>query len=432
MFFKSTNIHFDELVRGATLAFILKIIGSILTFTFNVFVARFLGAEGAGIYYLALSITIISSVIARVGLDNALLRYIAVKATAADWASVSHVHALGMRLAVITGFIITVIIFFTAPWITENLFNKVELTTPLRWMSLSILPFALYNLQAASLKGLKRIRDAMFVQSIAAPLIGLILLLPLANLFDITGVALSYLIGALVAYFLGVVIWNRTVSKEIHKNGAFSLKELWSSCRPLYVVSLINSAILPWSPLFLLGIWVSSSDVGIFGAAVRTSMLISFFLVAMNNVIAPKFAGLYANGEIKTLGKLARRSAALLTIFASPILFVMIFASDWVMSLYGQEFRKGGEILIILSVGQLINAFCGPVANLLIMSGNEKNLRFSTIISLVILLLLCISLIPSFGMEGAAFATAAGIITNNLVAVYFVRRELGISYPVKF
>lgn len=424
--------HMKEVARGTLLAFILKVAGSGLAFSFNVAVARLLGAEGAGLYFLALSVTAIGSVIGRVGLDNALLRFVATTATHEDWAGVKGVYALGMRIAVVASSAITVIVFIAAPWMATALFNKPELAEPLRWMSLAILPFALLNLQAESLKGLKRIRDAMMVQGIGVPLIGLTLIIPLAKSAGVLGVGIAYAASTLLVATLGVWAWRRAVSIHTVSAAPFPFKEIWMSCRPLWGVSILNGAVLPWMPLFLLGVWATSAEVGIFGAALRAAMLVSFFLVAINNVVAPKFASLYVRGEIETLGRVARQSALLLTALASPMLLLMMFAGGWVMSLYGKGFSDGYAVLAILAFGQLINAFCGPVGNLLTMSGYEKKLRNSTLIALLCQLTLCVVLIPQFGMEGAAVATATGVIVNNLIAVIYVRRLIGISYPVRF
>ena len=422
----------QEVVRGTALAFVLKVLGAGLAFGFNVAVARLLGAEGAGLYFLALSVTAIGSVIGRVGLDSALLRFVAAHATQGEWGKVKGVYVLGMQIAVAASGAVTLIVFLASPWMAVALFNKPELADPLRWMSLSILPFTLLNLQAESLKGLKSIRDAMVVQGVGVPLVGLLLIVPLAQSSGVLGISLAYLTGTSVVAVLGIWAWRRTVAGHMADSIFFPFKELWTSCRSLFLVSVLNGAILPWTPLFLLGIWELSAEVGVFGAALRVAILVSFFLVAINNVAAPKFASLYARGEVEALGKVARRSALFLTILASPVLLTMIFAGGWVMSLYGKGFSEGGVVLAILAFGQIVNAACGPVGCLLTMSGNEKKLRNGTVITLVLQLVLCVALIPWFGIEGAAVATTAGVISNNLIAVFYVKQTIGIAYPVRF
>lgn len=415
----------QEVARGTMLAFALKIIGSGLAFGFNVAIARLLGAEGAGLYFLALSVTAIGSVVGRVGLDNALLRFVATHATHGEWGKVQAVHALGMRLAVVVSGVLALSGFFAAAWMAEFLFHKPELNEPLRWMSLTILPFAVLNLQAESLKGLKKIRDALLLQSIGVPLIGLLLIWPLTNAAGVEGVSWAYLAATSLVALLGIWAWRNTSASSNEKEAHYPFAKLWESAKPLFVSSLLNTS-LSWLPLLLLGIWVSAAEVGIFGAATRLALLVSFLLVTLNNVVAPKFAEFHAKGDLQAMGQLARRSAALLTLLVSPLFMMLFIFSEEAMGLFGSEFREGGTILAILLMGQLVNVVSGSVGYLLMMSGNEKTSRNIIIASVVLQLALLLILAPLIGSVGAAIASASGLAATNLISVYAVYKKFGV------
>lgn len=422
--------HMREVARGTLLAFVLKLIGAGLAFGFNVAVARVLGAEGAGLYFLALAVTTIGSVVGRIGLDNTLLRFVATRAAHEDWGGVKGVYALGMRMAVAVSGAVTLMVFFAAPWIAAALLSKPELAEPLRWMSLSILPFALLNLHAESLKGLKRIRDAMLLQGVGVPLVGLLLIVPLASSSGVSGASFAYLSGTVLVALLGVWAWRKAMAGHASETGVFELRELWASCRPLFMVSFLNLAVLPWMPLFLLGIWASSEDVGIFGAALRVAALVSFMLVTINNVVAPKFAELHARGDIAILSQTAQRSAMLITLLASPLLLGLIFGGQWVMGIYGKEFEQGALILAILAVGQFVNAFTGSVGFVLMMGGQEGAAWQALLYSVLTSLVLCVLLTPMFGMVGTAVAVmASGILKNALLVRYCIKRMNIVPIP---
>lgn len=422
----STDPHMREVVRGTILAFALKVGGSGLAFAFNVAVARLLGAEGGGLYFLALSITIIGSEIGRVGLDNALLRFVAAHATHGEWGQVKAVHALGMQLAISVSAVLSLTGFIAADWMAVTLFNKPALGEPLRWMSLSILPFTILNLQAQSLKGLKRIRDAILVQSIGVPLIGLLLIWPLAHSAGVEGVSWGYLAATALVALFSILAWRNAVAGSDWETVSYPFKVLWESCKPLFTISLLNTAILTWSPLLLLGLWGTAAEVGIFGVATRLALLVSFLLVTLNNVIAPKFAELYATRNIHAMGHMARRSSALLTLLVSPVFLILFIYSSEVMRLFGPEFVAGGPILAILLVGQLVNVVTGSVGYLLMMSGNENTVRNISIGSAIFLLILMLLLAPSLGGVGAAIASSAVLAVGNLASAYAVYKKFGI------
>jgi len=423
---KVAVLHMREVARGTMLAFALKVGGSGLAFAFNTAVARLLGAEGAGLYFLALAVTAIASVIGRVGLDNSLLRFVAANASTGNWVRVKGVYALGMRMTVVASGMLTAIVFFTAPWIASLLFKKPELAEPLRWMSLSILPFALLNLQAESFKGMKRIRDAMLVQGISVPLISLMCIYPLTQIAGATGVAWAYTIATVATALLGAWAWRRLVSSQHVVDGRFQFTELWASCKPLLVVAFMNRAVMPWMPIFFLGLWVSIEEVGVFGAASRVVMLVSFMLVSVNTVLAPKFAEFYARGELKAMANIARQSALLITLAASPIFLTLIFGGEWVMLIFGPSFVEGAILLSILAMGQLLNSITGSVNHILMVTGNEGLVRNSMLFWVLVLLLACLLLIPALGVIGAAIASALVTAGTNLTAAYLVWKKLGL------
>ena len=57
----TSDEHAREVLRGSTNAFLLKILGTGLAFMLSVAVARLLGASGAGLYFLSLSVVTIGA-----------------------------------------------------------------------------------------------------------------------------------------------------------------------------------------------------------------------------------------------------------------------------------------------------------------------------------------------------------------------------------
>ncbi len=177
--------------------------------------------------------------------------------------------------------------------------------------------------------------------------------------------------------------------------------------------------------------WGTAAEVGIFTVAARTAMLTSLVLMAVNSIAAPKFAELYRLGDMEALNSTARRSAALMTLLAAPLLLAFLAAPRLVMGLFGPEFRAGGFLLSILALGQFVNVATGSVGYLLMMSGHERLARNNTAFAAVLYVALSVALIPWAGPVGAAVATAIGVAALNLSAAYLVWRRLGIlTIPV--
>ena len=110
---------------------------------------------------------------------------------------------------------------------------------------------------------------------------------------------------------------------------------------------------------------------------------ISFGLNATNKILAPKLSKYYHNNEMDLFQK-NLTLAARIGFSVSIILVVPIFLfPKYILSLYGNNFSQFSDILIILSVGHLVNSFCGPVGLSMTMTGNEKIVAFCVFIALL-------------------------------------------------
>jgi O-antigen/teichoic acid export membrane protein len=419
--------HLKETVFGAGVAFSLRLTGKALAFGFNVLLARLLGARGAGIYYLALTSVTIAAVVGRMGLDNALLRFTASHAARREWDRVAGAYRRGVRLAVGTSLIVTLLVAANARWIAERIFLEPSLYRPLQLMAVAITPLTLVTLHAEALRGLKKIALSMLVyfDGVGISAASIVLLALFGTRFGVNGAVAAYAGAALIIFLLSVLLWRGVTSHLRGLAGRFDTRLLVATSIPLFIVTSMD-IVINMADTVALGIWADSEAVGVYNVARRIALLTSFGLIAINNIVAPKFAELYAQGEIKTLGKLARNAAALTMLLTAPLLFLLILAPAWVLGLFGAEFTTGTTILTILAIGQFINAATGSVGYLLIMTGHEKLMRNNSLGAAVLNILLNVVLVPRLGITGAAIATATSIAAMNLCSAVLVYWKLSI------
>lgn len=423
----SGNSHESEVLRGAALALILRGLGGGLTFALNVAIARALGAQGAGLYFFALSVVTVLSVAARLGLDNTLLRFISSAASTGDWGRVNGIYRIGMRASAFVSVTVAIALIAIAMLLVEFNASEPELGLVMAFMAPSVLGLAMMFLGAESLKGRKKIAPAIAVSSLIYPAVAIALVYPMAQRFGPAGAAASYTLGVALAALIGFLLWRRYSAPHADVAPVFDKAELIASARPLWAMSLITRAVLPWSPLLMLGFFAPPEDVGIYGAATRIAALVTLLLISVNTVISPKFSELHTKGDFETLGQVARRFARLITLASSPVLLVLIFASDLVMSVFGPEFTRAGTALAILAIGQAINALTGSAGALLMMTGHEREVRNASILAGVLAVSLSLVLIPIYSFVGAAIATATSIAAMNLLSLALIHKRLGVS-----
>ncbi|PJF39286.1 MAG: hypothetical protein CUN55_14790 [Phototrophicales bacterium] len=415
-----------DILRESGVVFLLRLLGVAAGFGFNVVLARVLGAEGAGLYFLAVTVLAIATVFGRMGLDSAMLRFVASNAALGRWERVAGVYREGFLSAIVASMVVTGVIFVGAPFLASRVFHEPLLVTPIRVITLAITPFSLFTLYAEMLKGLKRSAAGVVVQSVSVPLLGLLLVLVLAPRYGVAGAVIAYVSAVFIALALGAFLWRRAVP-QIHGLSAssFDRSVLWATSMPLFGVSVINLA-MNWSGTLALGIWADPKDVGLYGIANRTVMLLNFILATANVIVSPRFADQFARGNRQGLTSLFLRSVAVMGVVSLIPVLLFISAPSFVLSLFGHEFAAASPLLVILVIGQFVNVLAGSVGPLLIMTGHERVLQSIMLRSALVFVVLTIYLTYSYGAIGAAFASTVNLVVLNLLGLYAVQKHLHI------
>ena len=416
-----------ELILRSGTVLVVRVAGAGLGFAFNVALARALGADGLGIYHLSLTFALIASVVGRMGMDAAMLKFGATSHAAMDARRLAAVHRMGMGAASLGCGIVAASTFVAANWLAVTVYSDPAIAAPLRLMSLALVPFALLNLYGELLKAGHHQALSSFVQGAALPMVSLLLLLVFAgSLKDASAAAALYLVVTVLVCLMSHVLWRRTIpSGPSRATESLRFRDLLGTAMPMYG-SAIADVVMTFSDVLILGMFATATDVGVYTAAARTALLTRFLLLANSAVAAPRFAALHAANDKEGVARLAVRSTLLTTVSSVPLLLLFIVYPEKILSLFGPQFEAGAQVLIILSVGQFVNAMTGPVGYLLNMSGFHRIEGRIAVVGALMTAGLCFALIPIWGPLGAAAANAIATATCNLLRVYFAKTCLGI------
>lgn len=407
------------------MALLLQVTGAGANFLFCMVVARRLGAEASGIFFLALTVVTVVGILGRTGLENTLLRFTAASVSIGDWKAVKGIYERGFVLAGCVSMVLAGVLYGLAPWLSEHLFSNGALALPLRWMSLSVVPLSLSTLYAHVLRGVKRIPEAVSVLNLWVPLFSLLSFLALSQSPSTQAAAWSHVVGVCLCTMLGAAFWVRATPGLRNIRGHFPLREMVASCMPLLWMTVMQLAI-QWSTVLMLGVWRPSSDVAVFTIAQRTANLISFMLYATNNIVAAKFAALFKTGDTDGLRRTAQTSTALMTLAAIPVVALFLAFPTQILHVFGTEFERGTRALLILALGNFINVATGSVSFLLMMCGHEGKMANITALAALANIGLNLLLIPAYGLMGGAVASCLSLTILNLAAVVCAWRKLGI------
>lgn len=409
-------------------AFSTQAAGVGFSFLFNVILARLLGSNDTGIYFLALTILSICATIARLGLDNAILRFAAVAQNQRQQTILSALHRQSICLVVIAGVFVMFFAWYVTPYLPIGRGRENGLQNVLPIMLLAIVPTALIFLQGEFFKAIGKTSTAIFVQAVLLPMflvLGVLYYL-LQGKATIHDVVLLYAASATISVLLALLIWCMAKPRPWQKPGYFDMRLLLRTCVPLLWVALMNM-LMSWTDILVLGVWTDSSMVGIYGIASRIAALTSFILIVGNAIVAPRFAALYSADRHDELQRLAQRSAGWTLLASSPIILLMLFFPEFLLQLFGSDFVEGVTILRILALGQIVNVAMGSVGYLLMMTGNQQLMRNNIVASALLNLIGNLLLVPAFGVCGAAVSTAFALAFMNIVSFLMVNKKLRIN-----
>ncbi|AMG30322.1 flippase [Grimontia hollisae] len=424
--FQSLEPARRQFLFHAALAALFRVLSAAAAFLLSVVAARVLGAEQSGLFFLGMSLAILLGTLCLLGMDNALLRFIGHASNVGNTTLTNQVftnaYLVVLPASALTGFIT----YLAAPWLADVVFDKPLATDSLRHFAIAIPFVSLFFLHGYALQATRKVIASVCSMQLGVTVLALPALLLFAqysNKLQAGTASLLYVIAAAVVVLIGLWLWLRMPGHRFDRSDT-KMPAFWQAAPNLWLVSATAQAI-PWASVVIVGLFVSAQEVAYFSAAQRTSLLISFMLMVVNFVAAPRFSTLFNAENWDELKKLAQFSTRLMVIFSLPVLAAVLIWPDKIMALFGEDFTPSGQLLVILAIGQTINVMTGSVGFLLTMCGYERDMRNITLFAGMLTVTLIFVLTSLWGIVGAALAVSIGVGTQNLLAVHKVKKRLG-------
>jgi O-antigen/teichoic acid export membrane protein len=195
---------------------------------------------------------------------------------------------------------------------------------------------------------------------------------------------------------------------------------------PIFLIEGV-SFLLTNSDVVVVGIFLEPHDVAIYFAAAKTMALVHFINFSVKAASGPRFSSIIAEGTRQQLAAAAIDAAKWTFWPALGVGLVVLAAGHLLLSLFGGAFTAGYVLMAILLAGILAKALVGPAETLLMMSGKQNICVALYAGALTANVVLNVLLIPHFGIEGAAIATASAMAVEAVLLHLAVRHALGIA-----
>lgn len=386
-----------------------------LRYLYSIMLARFLGVELTGIYFLGLSVINFIAITGRFEMQDAVLRFVSSYEGALDKARSKGVVLSAARIVLMFGALTAAAVFFLSGTISETVFKQPLLKKALIGFAVSIPFTGLLSMSVSYFQARLKMKYSVMVQSIAQPLAGMaVLLLVCSSGAKLYGAVFAYVASILISFVIAVYFASRLAlfdNKVVPVNQAAQLLKF---SLPLVFASMLHFAI-QWMDTFIVGYFRSAHELGIYSIAVRTASLCTVFLVPFNMVFSPFISDLCSKNMVSSLANLYKLLTKWLVTLTLPLfLFIALYAAD-ILALFGPGFSAGREALLVLAFGQIFNVVASSVYQIILMSGRSRTVLVNSICVCLLNLALNLFMIPRYGFRGAAIANTATIIIFNLI-----------------
>lgn len=394
---------------------------NLMGYVINIIIARNIAVEQLGQFVLSMRIITYLGMLSLLGFNATSIRYIS-----KYFALNKHSELMGtmkfiVKWVAITSIILTTVTYFLSPFITDKIFHKPEISNILRVLLITVPLVAISKMLYFNLRGLKLIKYEIISSKFIEPIARLLLLITFFYFgYKLSGlIAVQIIIPFFSLTYAAFFLYTKYLKTSATTNLTVHKKELLSFSLPIYLKSFVNNT-SEMIPMYLMGIFISTREIGIFHICSKVSILVAISLTSFNVIIAPIVSSLFAKNDKATMKKLLKVTTKWIMTISLAIFFSILIYSETILSIFGKEYIAGKNLLLIIMFGQMINVFSGSNGLILNMSGRSKLMLKNSIISFVITVVSAHFLIPKYGAVGAALAIAINISVINTIKFYQV------------
>lgn len=399
-------------------------------YIFKVYLARFLGAEALGLYALGITLTGMLGIFNTLGLPGSAMRFVAEYQAAGRF---RELHALlwrGGALLVAANIVFGAGFLVFGRAMALHFYHAPELVRYLPWFALMMMVSVVNGFYGKVLAGYRDLKlRTLIVNFVGSPLNMILAIVLITMGLGLSGYLIAQILSATVAgglLLLAVRRFTPAGARFSARTGAYPQKEVWSFSGAMLGIGLLEFLMAQVDKVAL-GYYRDAREVGVYSVAAAVVVYVPLVLSSVNQIFAPTIADLHTRGERALLARLFQSLTKWVVGLTLPLATVVVIFARPLMRIFGPEFERGWPILVIGTLGQLINCGVGSVGYLLLMSGHEKRLIRVQVAMAVVMVVCCAALVPVWGIIGAAVAAAITNVGMNAWNLFEVRTALKLS-----
>ncbi len=405
-----------KLGQTSLIYFLSRLLAAVLGFIATIYIARLLGADPLGIYYLVLGVVSWLAIAGRIGVSGAISKRVSEGEERMQYATAGTSFIAALFIILATG------LFLFRPYVDSYIGYPAT-----GYIVLILLVTLSLSIVSALLKGLHLVHLKGVLSPVRTGTRSLLQIAAVAAGMGVTGLFLGYAAGYLLVFVIGGLFVVRSL-------GGFALprkrhfRSLFDYARFAWLGSL-QSRMFNYTDVIVLGFFVPSALIGIYGVAWNVAQFLILFAGAISNTLFPEMSELSAKEDPQSVANLIEDALSYAGLFLIPGLIGGAILGERLLRIYGEEFPQGATVLVILIMANLIMSYQHQILNTL-NAIDRPNLSFrANVVFIIGNISLNVVLIYFYGWIGAAIATGLSVTISLVVAYYMLDSIIDFSIP---
>jgi len=417
--------------RMAGTAFVIRVMSAAIAYVSQVLMARWMGGHDFGIYIYVWVWVLLLGHLCNAGLASAAQRFVPEFIERKDPDALRG-YLMGARLTGVAIGTTVAALGLTVLWLFGDYVSHLTLI-PLALACICLPLYVLTDIQDGIARSCNWTDLALGPPYLLRPIL-ILATMAAGHVMGLPANAVVAMSCAVIATWatglIQLFILHRRLARMVEPGPKRHTPSLWlKTSLPIFMVEGFY-LLLTYTDVILLKQFRPPEEVAVYWAAVKTLALVAFVYFSVAAAAAHRFSEYHITGDRDKLSALLGESIRW-TFFPSLAATILILiAGKPVLSLFGPNFVAGYPAMFIVSIGLLARAAVGPVEKLLSMSGHQGICAAIYGIAFLSSLVLCLVLIPRYGMMGAATATAVALVLESILLFQVTRYRLGLNVSI--
>ena len=415
--------YLKKVVKGAGIVFFLTVLSSFFGYLLRLVLVRELTPADYGLFYAVFTLVGFLWLFKHFGLNSALTKFVAEFMVKKQYSkiksSIVSVFILELCYAGIISLVLIILSKFLAISYFKSISAQQVLIVLVAYFFISIITDILVHV----FLGFQR-SEYYALYFTLQNFVVLAFVFLFTPKFGVLSPALGYLLSSIVLSTIFSILFLKIFP-------FFKYKFKWST--PLVkrlmvfgvsvVLAMIGGKIIGYTDTLLLTYFRTLDEVGIYNAVLPTSLLLTIFGNSLAIVLFPMASELWTKRMKKELAYGINLVNKYAFVFIVPIGLTLLSFPDIVLRvLFGHYYTQGSFAMQILVIGALFYAVASINTNILSGIGKPKHVAKILLTSAMLNIIANLTLIPFFGIIGAAFATSISYLTMLLLSSYWLSK----------